>query len=362
MTRCVWAVHSRAQLLLHAADAPPSPKRLSRLGVGAAYPNPRWWCRLAVAVVVPSMQCVCVAILVSAYSANVGGCALHVPRRPLVGPIIASLRRAQVARQRAPCEAIMRSCVCVHAHHGRASQALPREPAVVPACGFAANGTTLIAGPPELPSPALTACLCSAVSMSMAHQHCAHDRLGAAVPAWAANRANPFSSIIAVRLAGSQRYVILLRATVGATLIVRSQTFSSMRASPHHGCAMGEPRDPALDASVAQGRTVPPLIKCSSVPGHRSSTSGSSVTNTSCQYPLRSQLAVLDIGAVTTGRPSDRGPRRAATTATLTHSGHYAPFCAFRIHRYGVRSAHGTFVALCDASRFAARRCERCVL
>ena len=172
--------------------------------------------------------------------------------------------------------------------------------------------------------------------MSTVHQHRAHDRLRAAVPAWAANRASPFTSIIAAVRLASQRCVILLRATVSATLIVHSQTFSSIRASPHHGCAMGVPRYPALDASVLYGRTAPPLIKCGSVPGHRSSTSGSSVTNTSCQYPLRGQLAVLDIGAVTTGRPSDRGPRRAVTTATLTHSGHCAAFCAFRIHRYGV--------------------------
>jgi hypothetical protein len=170
----------------------------------------------------------------------------------------------------------------------------------------------------------------------MVHQHRAHDGLRAAVPAWAANRANPFTSIIAVRLARSQRCVMFLRATVPATLIVHSQTFSSIRASPHHGCAMGVPRDPALDAPVTHGRTAPPLIKCSSEPGHRSSTRGSSVTNTSCQHPLRGQLVVLDIGAVTTGRPRDRGPRRAVTTATLTHSGHCAAFCAFRIHRYGV--------------------------
>jgi hypothetical protein len=99
---------------------------------------------------------------------------------------------------------------------------------------------------------------------------------------------------------------------------------------------MGVLRDPALDASVTHGRTTPPLIKCGSVPGHRSTTSGSSVTNTSYQYPLCGQLAVLDIRAVTTGRPSDRGRRRAVTTATLTHSGYCAACCAFRIHRYGV--------------------------
>jgi hypothetical protein len=170
----------------------------------------------------------------------------------------------------------------------------------------------------------------------MVHKTRAHGGLRAAVPGWAANRANPFTSIIAVCLARSQRCVILLRATVAATLIVHSQTFSSMRASLHHGCAMGVPRDPALDASVVYGRTAPPLFKGGSVPGHRSSTSDSSAINTSCQCPLRGQLVVLDIGAVTTGRPSDRGPRRAVTTATLTHSGHCAAFCAFRIHRYGV--------------------------
>ncbi len=228
-----------------------------------------------------------------------------------------------------------------------ASQELPCEPAasVAPACGFAANstqlgdGTTLIA-PPELPLPALTACPCSVVSMSTVHQHRAHDRLHdrlrAAVPAWAANRANPLPSSITVRLARSQCCDITARHRGYATLIVHSQTFSPMQASPHYGCAMGVPRDPAFDASVAHGRTAPPLIKCSSEPGRRSSTSGSSVTNTRYQYPLRGHLAVLDIGAVTTGRPSDRGPRRAVTTATLTHSGHCAAFCAFRIQRYGM--------------------------
>jgi hypothetical protein len=232
----------------------------------------------------------------------------------------------------------MRSCVRVHAHHERVSQALPREPAVAPpaVCGFAANGTTLMAAPPELPSPALTACLCPAVSMSMVHQHRAHDGLRVAVLAWADTRANPVTSITEVRLARSQRCVIFPRATVSATLIVHSQTFSSMRASPHHGCAMGVPRDPSLDVFGTHGRTAPPLIKFGSEPGHQSSTSGSSVANTSCQYPLRGQLVVLDMGAVTTGRPSDRGPRRAVTTATVTHSGHCAAFCAFRIHRYGV--------------------------
>jgi hypothetical protein len=145
------------------------------------------------------------------------------------------------------------------------------------------------------------------------------------------------------RLHQTSRWVLLQPALCDTTarhricpLIVHSQTFSSMRASPHHGCVMGVPRDPALDASVAHGRTAPPLIKCGSEPGHRSSTSGSRVTNTSCQHPLRGQLVVLDIGAVTTGRPSDRGPRRAVTTATLTHSGHCAACRTFRIHRYGV--------------------------
>ncbi len=132
--------------------------------------------------------------------------------------------------------------------------------------------------------------------------------------------------------------MILLRATVSATLTMHSQIFSSMQASLHHGCAMGVPRDPALDASATHDRTAPPLIKCGSVPGHRSSTSSSSVTNTNCQYHLRGQVVALDIGAVTTGRPSDGGPRRAVTTATPTRrdSGHCAAFCAFRIHRYGV--------------------------
>jgi hypothetical protein len=221
-------------------------------------------------------------------------------------------------------------------------QVLPREPAVAPAaCAFAAHGTAPISVPRELPSPALTACLCPTVPMSAAHQRRAHGRLRAAVPVWAANRPNPLTSIIAVGLARSQRCcvataVMFLHATVAATLIVHSQTFSSMRASLHHGCAVGVPRDPTLDASVAHGRTAPPSIKCSSEPGHRSNTSGSSVTTTSCQYPLRSQLAVLDIRAVTAGRTSDRGPRRAVTTATLTHSGHCASCRTFRIHRYGV--------------------------
>ncbi len=216
-----------------------------------------------------------------------------------------------------------------------ASQALPREPAVAPACVFAANGATLIPVPPELPSPALTACLCSAVSMSTVHQHRAYDGR-AAVPGLAANRANPFMSCS--QPARRDCCDITARSRSHTTLIVYSQTFSSMRASPHHGCAVGVPRDrdPALDASVVYGRTAPPLTKGGSVPGRRSSTSGSSVTNTSCQHPLRGQLAVLDIGAVTTGRPSDCGARRAATTATLTHSGHCAAFCALRIHRYGV--------------------------
>ncbi len=145
--------------------------------------------------------------------------------------------------------------------------------------------------------------------------------------------------LLGVRLARSHRCVTLLRATVSATLTMHSQTFSSMRASPHHGCAMGVPCDPALNASVPHGRTAPPMIKCSRVPGHRSSTSGSSVTNTSCQYALRGQLIVLDIGAVATGRLRDRGPRRAVTTATLTHSGHCSAFCTFRIHRYGVAAS-----------------------
>ncbi len=249
----------------------------------------------------------------------------------------------------------------MYLHHELASQVLPREPAVSPACG---NGTTLTAVPPELPSPALTACLGSAVSMSMAHKHRTYDRLRAAVPGWAANRASLFTSIIAVRLARrSQRCrvataVILLHTTVTATLIVHSQTFSSMRASPRFGCAMGVPRDPALDASVAHGRTAPPLIECGSEPGHRSSTSGSSVANTSCHYPLCRPLALLDVGAGTAGRPNDRGPRRDATTATQTHSGHCAVCRALRIHtgRYGVAVGESQWrcerMALCDPSQF----------
>jgi hypothetical protein len=72
-----------------------------------------------------------------------------------------------------------------------------------------------MAVPPDLPSPALTACLCSMVSMSTVHQHRAHHRLRAAVPVWTANRANSFTSIAKVRLPRSQRRcVIFPRATV----------------------------------------------------------------------------------------------------------------------------------------------------
>jgi hypothetical protein len=103
-----------------------------------------------------------------------------------------------------------------------ASQALPREPAAAPACAFAAtNATTLMAVPPELPSPALTACLCPAVSMSMFNQHRTQDRLRVAVPARAANRANPLAPVIAVGLAHCQRVataVILLHVTVDTLL------------------------------------------------------------------------------------------------------------------------------------------------
>jgi hypothetical protein len=71
------------------------------VGVGAAHLTPRWWCWLTVAVGVAAMQCV--AILVSAHSANVGGCALHVPRRrPLVDPKFASdVRRLHDSVRRA---------------------------------------------------------------------------------------------------------------------------------------------------------------------------------------------------------------------------------------------------------------------
>jgi hypothetical protein len=86
---------------------------------------------------------------------------------------------------------------------------------------------------------------------------------------------------------------------------------------------MGVPRYPALDAPATHGR--------------KSTTSGANVTSTpSCQYPVCGPLAVLDIGAVIAGRPSDRGPRRDITTAPLTHSDHCAVCHALRIHRYGV--------------------------
>jgi hypothetical protein len=122
-----------------------------------------------------------------------------------------------------------------------------------------------------------------------------------------------------------------------ATLIVHSQAFSSMRASrsPHHGCAMGVPRNPAVDAPVTHGHPAPPSIEGGSVPRHQSTSGGSSLTNASCQHPLSGQLALLDI-AVIAGRPSDDGPRCNVTTAALTHSGHCAAFRTPRIHRYSV--------------------------
>jgi hypothetical protein len=124
------------------------------------------------------------------------------------------------------------------------------------------------------------------------------------------------------------------------TLIVHSQALSSMRASPHLGCAIRAPRDRAAPhASVAHVHPTPPSIECrhSMSGGRQSTTSGSSVSNTSCQYPSCGSLAVFDIGTVITGRPSDGGPRRDVTTATtLTHSGHGAACCALRIHRYSV--------------------------
>ncbi len=121
------------------------------------------------------------------------------------------------------------------------------------------------------------------------------------------------------------------------------QTLSSMRPSPrpHHGCAMGVQRDPALNAYYGQTAPLAPLIMCGSVPGHRSRTSGSraSVTNSSCQYPLcAGQLALLDIGAVVrvAGRPSDGDSRREVMTTTLTRRGHCAACRTHRVHRYGV--------------------------
>jgi hypothetical protein len=163
--------------------------------------------------------------------------------------------------------------------------------------------------------------------------------------------------------------VIFLHHIDPTTLIVHSQALSSTRASPRLGYAipMGVPGDPTLDASATQCRTAPPLTQCDSVPGHRSSTSGSSATNMSCQYPVCGQLAVLGIGA---GQPlaSDGGRRRAVTTATLTRSGHCAACCTFRIHRYGVIVSALHFGDAREwrcailSCRFAARKCERRVL
>jgi hypothetical protein len=116
-----------------------------------------------------------------------------------------------------------------------------------------------------------------------------------------------------------------------------------MRPSLCLGCAVGVPRYPTLDAPVTHGHTpTPPSIGCGSVPGHQSTTSGASVTNTSCQYPVCGPLAVLDIGAVIAGRPSDRGPRSdASAAAPLTHSGHCAALrCrTLQIHRHSLVGA-----------------------
>ncbi len=215
-------------------------------------------------------------------------------------------------------------------HHYFASQAPLHEPAATPACAFGVNGTTLVAVSPVLPSAALTACLCSAMTMSVVHQHRTHGRPSTAVTA---NRTNPFTSIIAVGLARSHRCRVATAVNITAcyrshpTLIVHSQAFSSMRALLRLGCAMGVPRgDP-------HGCTAPPSIEGRSVAGYQSTTSGASVASTPrCQYPLCGQLAV---GSVVAGRTSDRGPRRAVTTATLTLSGHCAACCAFRTHNYG---------------------------
>jgi hypothetical protein len=119
------------------------------------------------------------------------------------------------------------------------------------------------------------------------------------------------------------------------TLLLRRgclQTSSSMRAS------MALPRDPAVctPGPVTHGRTASPSIEYGSMPGRHCTSRCASMTNASYQYPLCDQLAMLDIGTVIAGRPSDRGPRPAVATATLTFSGHCAACCTFQIHRYGV--------------------------
>jgi hypothetical protein len=167
----------------------------------------------------------------------------------------------------------------------------------------------------------------------MFRQHRAQDRLSTPVVGEAnLNRASP-SIIAEVGLARSQAFAthcwdIPARRRSDATLIVYSQAFSSMRASPRLGCAMGVPRDLALNAPLTRVHPAPPSIEGGSVPGHQSSTSGASVTNASCQYPLCGRLAVLDMGGV-------RGPRRDAA-APLTHSGDCAAYRTFQNRRYNM--------------------------
>jgi hypothetical protein len=101
---------------------------------------------------------------------------------------------------------------------------------------------------------------------------------------------------------------------------------------------MGVPARYLADAPVTHRRTAPPSREGGSVPGHQSTTSGANATSMpSCLHPVCGPLAVLDIGAVIAWRPSDGGPRRAVTTATLTHSVQLerAACGTFRrIHRY----------------------------
>jgi hypothetical protein len=100
---------------------------------------------------------------------------------------------------------------------------------------------------------------------------------------------------------------------------------------------MGVPARYPADAPVTHRRTALPSTEGGSVPGHQSTTSGANATSTpSCLHPVCGPLAVLDIGAFIAWRPSDGGPRRTVTTATLTHSVHLecAACGTFRIHRY----------------------------
>jgi hypothetical protein len=114
------------------------------------------------------------------------------------------------------------------------------------------------------------------------------------------------------------------------------------------------PRDPAFDASVTHGHhAAPPSIGCGGVSGHDSAAGTSvSVTNTSCQYPVCGPLAVLDIRTVIPVRSSDPGPGRDATTATPTHSNHWAACHTFRIYRYNANFGASALRARGDASWF----------